>query len=99
MSDRVLIQEFVGSTTYIADGDDLETASRYMQHAMLGQPGCFCMTNADRSRTMVVYGGPDFEEREMSTDLVRAMCSALGLSFDDFLFWISSEKSEGGASC
>ena len=98
MSDRVLIQEFDGDTTYIAEAADLETAERYMGYALLGQPGCICMTNSDRSRTMVVYGGPDFESREMSDDLTKAMVNALGLSMDDFRSWISS-KNEGGTSC
>ena len=79
MSNMVLIQEFSGDTTYIAEGIDLETAQRYMGYAMLGQPGCICMTNAEKSRTMVVYGGPDFESREMSDDLIIAMVNALGL--------------------
>lgn len=99
MSNMVLIQEFDGDTTYIAEGPDLETAQRYMGYAMLGQPGCICMTNADKSRTMVVYGGPDFESREMSDDLTVAMVNALGLSMEDFRSWISSEKNEGGTSC
>jgi hypothetical protein len=99
MSDRVLIQEFDGGTTYIAEGPDLETAQRYMGYAMQGQPGCICMTNADKSRMMVAYGGPDFENQEMTEDLALAMVGALGLSMDDFRSWMSGEKNEGGTSC
>lgn len=95
MSDRVLIQEFDGGTTYIAEGPDLETAQRYMTCVM---PGSICMVNADRSRKMVVYGGPDFESQEASEDLTKAMVNALGLSMDDLRAWISS-KNSGGASC
>jgi hypothetical protein len=98
MSDRVLIQEFDGGTTYISEGPDLETALRYMTGAMEGWPGTICMTNSDRSRTMVVYGGPDFENQDMSEDLTIAIVNALGLSIDDFREWISSNNS-GGASC
>jgi len=98
MSDRVLIQEFDGGTTYIAEGPDLETAQRYMTCAMEGWPGCICMLNADRSRKMVVYGGPDFESQEVSEDLTRAMVNALGLSMDDLRAWISNNNS-GGALC
>lgn len=98
MSDRVLIQEFDGGTTYIAEAPDLETAQRYMTYAMDGWPGCICMVNADRSRKMVVYGGPDFESQEVSEDLTRAMVNALGLSMDDFLLWFSKDKNEGGTS-
>lgn len=98
MSDRVLIQEFDGGTTYIAEGPDLETAQRYMSCAVEGWPGCICMVNADRSRKMVVYGGPDFESQEVSEDLTKAMVNALGLSMDDLRAWISS-KNSGGASC
>lgn len=98
MSDRVLIQEFDGGTTYIAEGPDLETAQRYMTCAVEGWPGCICLVNADRSRKMVVYGGPDFESQEMSEDLTRAMVNALGLSMDDWSAWISNNNS-GGASC
>lgn len=98
MSDRVLIQEFDGGTTYIAEGPDLETAQRYMTCAMEGWSGTIRMTNSDRSRTMVVFGGPDFESQEISEGLTRAMLNALGLSMDDLQAWISS-KNEGGTSC
>lgn len=98
MSDRVLIQEFDGGTTYIAEGPDLETAQRYMACAMEGLPGSICMVNADKSRKMVIYGGPDFESQEVSEDLTKAMVNALGLSMDDLRAWISSNNS-GGASC
>lgn len=99
MSNSVLIQEFDGDTTYIACGPDLETAQRYMACAMEGWPGSICMTNAEKSKTMVVYGGPDFESQEMSDDLTKAMINALGLSMDDFRAWFSGDKNEGGTSC
>jgi hypothetical protein len=81
MSDRVLIQEFDGGTTYIAEGPDLETAQRYMGYAMQGQPGCICMTNADKSRMMVAYGGPDFENQEMTEDLALVHLVCLWMIF------------------
>lgn len=99
MSDRVLIQEFVGDTTYIADGEDFETAMRYIQYAISGYPGCLCLTNVAVGKSLVVYGGPDYETREMSEDLTRAMCNALGFVYEDFMSSISSKKNEGGSSC
>jgi hypothetical protein len=99
MYDKVLIQEFEGGTTYITEADDLETAKRYMQYAMMGQPGSICLTNSDKSLSMVVYCGPDFENQEISEDLTKAMVNALGLSMDDLRAWISSNKTEGGVSC
>lgn len=99
MSDKVLIQEFDGPTTYIAQGPDLETAQRYMNFAMSGHPGCIRVWNSDESRIMVVYGGPDFESEEMSEDLTKAMLNALGLSMDDLQAWFAGGKNEGGSEC
>lgn len=92
----IIIQEFEDGITYVANGENIEEASKNLELAMLCAKGCLHMLNEAKTRELVYYGTA-LASGQLSDDLLRTLCTALGLSVDAFYDFIKNKN--GGEPC